>query len=71
VWSEEVLEGVAGLLRRLHDAVGIDLPDSGWREGTAAPEGGEVICHNDVAHYDTEFQAGHPVAFIWTVRPSK
>lgn len=65
LWSEEVLEGVAGLLRRLHDAtVGLDLPGGGWREGAAAPEGGEVICHNDVAPYNTVFQAGRPVAFI-------
>jgi hypothetical protein len=56
LWSEEVMEEVAGLLRRLHDAtVGLDLPGSGWREGAAAPEGGEVICHNDVAHYNTVF----------------
>lgn len=65
LWSQGVLEEVAGLLRRLHDAtVGLDLPDSGWREGAAAPEGGEVVCHNDVAHYNTVFRAGQPVAFI-------
>jgi hypothetical protein len=65
LWSEAVLEEVAGLLRRLHDAtVGLDLPNSGWRQGAAAPEGGEVICHNDVAHYNTVFRAGRPVAFI-------
>jgi hypothetical protein len=65
LWSDAVLEEVAALLRRLHDAtVGLDLPDGGWREGAAAPEGGEVICHNDVAHYNTVFQAGRPIAFI-------
>ena len=65
LWSEEMLEGVARLLRRLHDAtVGLEVPDGGWREGAAAPEGGEVVCHNDVAHYNTVFQAGRPVAFI-------
>lgn len=65
LWSEEVLGEVAGLLRRLHDAtVGLDLPDSGWREGAAAPGGGEVVCHNDVAHYNTVFRDGRPVAFI-------
>ena len=65
LWAEEVLEGVAGLLRRLHDAtVGLDLPEGGWREGAAAPGGGEVVCHNDVAHYNTVFREGRPVAFI-------
>ena len=65
LWSGEVLEEVAHLLRRLHDAtVGLDVTDSGWRDGAAAPEGGEVICHNDVAHYNTVFRAGRPVAFI-------
>jgi hypothetical protein len=64
LWSEEVLEEVARLLRRLHDAtVGVEVPDGGWREGAAAPEGGEVICHNDLARYNTVFQAGRPVAF--------
>jgi hypothetical protein len=65
LWSDQVLEEVAGLLRRLHDAtVGLEVSDSGWREGAAAPEGGAVICHNDVAHYNTVFRAGRPVAFI-------
>jgi aminoglycoside phosphotransferase (APT) family kinase protein len=35
-----------------------------WRQGAGAPGGGEVICHNDVAHYNTVFRAGRPVAFI-------
>ncbi len=65
LWSEEVLEEVAHLLRRLHDAtVGLEVAGGGWREGAAAAEGGEVICHNDVAHYNTVFQAGRPVALI-------
>jgi Phosphotransferase enzyme family len=65
LWSEGVLEDLAGLLRRLHDAtVGLDLPDGRWREGAAAREGGEVVCHDDVAHYDTVFRAGRPVALI-------
>jgi aminoglycoside phosphotransferase (APT) family kinase protein len=65
LWSDTVLEEVARLLRRLHDAtVEMDLPAGGWREGAAALEGGEVICHNDVAHYNTVFRAGRPVAFI-------
>jgi hypothetical protein len=63
--SEKVLEDVAHLLRRLHDAtVGLQVPAGGWREGAEAPGGGEVICYNDVAHYNTVFRAGRPVAFI-------
>jgi aminoglycoside phosphotransferase (APT) family kinase protein len=65
LWSEQVLAAVARLLRRLHDAtVGFDLPAAGWREGAGAPGGGEVVCHNDIAHYNTVFVAGWPVAFI-------
>lgn len=65
LWSDGVLEELARLLRRLHDAtVGLDLPDGRWREGAAAREGGEVVCHNDVAHYNTVFRAGRPVALI-------
>jgi hypothetical protein len=55
-----------GLLRRLHGAtVGFQPPAAAvWRHGAGAPGGGEVICHNDVAHYNTVFVAGRPVAFI-------
>ena len=65
LWSEQVLAEVAGLLRRLHDAtVGFQPSAAVWRHGAGAPGGGEVICHNDVAHYNTVFRAGRPVAFI-------
>jgi hypothetical protein len=65
LWSEQVLIGVAGLLRRLRDATaGFRPPAAMWRHGAGAPGGGEVVCHNDIAHYNTVFAAGRPVAFI-------
>ena len=52
-------------VRRFHDATaGFHLAGAVWRSGAGAPGGGEVICHNDVAHYNTVFRAGRPVAFI-------
>ena len=65
LWSGRVLVAVGRLLRRLHDATaGFDLPGAVWRPGAGDPGGGEVICHNDVAHYNTVFRTGRPVAFI-------
>jgi aminoglycoside phosphotransferase (APT) family kinase protein len=65
LWSEAVLVEAAWLLRRLHDATaGFRPPAAVWRRGAAAPGGGDVICHNDVAHYNTVFVAGRPMAFI-------
>ena len=65
LWSDQVLETAARLLRRFHDATaGFHLAGAVWRSGAGAPGGGEVICHNDVAHYNTVFRAGRPVAFI-------
>ena len=52
------------LLRRYHDAtVGFVPPrDAVWQLPERAPR--EVICHGDVAPYNTVFRTGLPVAFI-------
>lgn len=64
--SEDALMAVADLLRRYHEAAVIlpgweDLP---WR--TRFPETGrwEVICHSDVAPYNTVYAGGVPVGLI-------
>ena len=51
-WAQTdlALASAAALLRRLHDAsVGfVAPPDASWSSEMADPEGGTVICHNDV-----------------------
>ncbi|WP_051324836.1 phosphotransferase [Candidatus Solirubrobacter pratensis] len=49
--TDDALVAVARLLRRLHDA-------------SAGYDGAGVVCHNDVAPYNTVYVDGRPVAFI-------
>jgi hypothetical protein len=65
MWSDVALIGAGWLLRRLHDAtVGYDPPDAPWQQISPDPSLHEVICHNDVAPYNTVFVDGEPRAFI-------
>lgn len=51
-WAQTdlALASAAALLRRLHDASAsfVPPPDATWSTEMADPEGGPVICHNDV-----------------------
>lgn len=64
--ADAALAAAARMLRRLHDtAAGFaPPPDASWRFGVGAPHGGGVICHNDVAPYNTIVAGGRPIAFI-------
>lgn len=66
VWSEDTLVGVARLLRAYHDAVRdfVPPPDAVWQMLVGAPTSGPIICHNDIAPYNTVFHDAVPVAFI-------
>ncbi len=66
VWREETLASVARLLRALHDAtLGFKPPEGArWNTDAAHPEGGEVVCHNDVAPWNTVFRGQRPAALI-------
>lgn len=62
--SDTALTEVAALLRAFHDAT-LDFttpPDATWHFAPRTPA--EVICHGDIAPYNTVFRDGRPVAFI-------
>lgn len=63
--DDEALVGVAGLLRRFHDAVAGFAPPRGadWRRWVGAP-GGPIIRHGDVWPANVVFRDGRPVALI-------
>ncbi len=63
--SDTTLRQAGRLLRRMHDAtVTYDSPDAQWQQVYPDPSHYEVICHNDVAPYNTVFVNGQPRAFI-------
>jgi hypothetical protein len=66
LWYDDTLADVAQLIRRFHDAARSFVPPAGaaWQEAMAFPGGGEVICHNDLAPWNTVFVGHRPVAFI-------
>jgi ADP-ribose pyrophosphatase YjhB (NUDIX family) len=57
VWSERTLVDVGHWLRRYHRAVEGYRPDDSarWWYRDGAPREGEIVCHNDLAPYNTVF----------------
>ncbi len=65
MWSDTALVQASRLLRRLHDvSLGFDPPDARWQMVYPDSSWHEVICHNDIAQYNTVFVNGEPRAFI-------
>lgn len=64
VVSDEALAEMAVLLRGLHDASADFVPPAGASWYFEPREPVEVICHGDVAPYNTVFRDGRPVALI-------
>jgi hypothetical protein len=66
MWSDAALAGAARLLRRLHDAtLGYAAPEGvAWQFAYPDPTRHEVICHNDMAPYNTVFRDEVPRALI-------
>jgi hypothetical protein len=63
--SDEALESIAVLIRRLHDASeAIDTSAMSWSSEMADPEGGPVVCHNDVCLENVVFRDGGAVALL-------
>jgi hypothetical protein len=66
LWREDTLTALARLIRQFHDAAATFTPpaDAAWQQTAAHPGGGDVICHNDLAPWNTVFAEGQPIAFI-------
>ncbi|WP_229847874.1 phosphotransferase enzyme family protein [Streptomyces melanogenes] len=64
--TETALRSVGSLLRRLHDASAAVAVDTGaeWPRSLADPEGGTMLCHNDVCPDNVVFRDGRAVALI-------
>lgn len=63
--SDTALESVTGLIRALHDASEhIDTSAMTWSSEMADPEGGPVVCHNDVCLENVVFRDGRAVALL-------
>jgi hypothetical protein len=65
--GDHVLSELGALLRRMHQAqAGFVVPPGAvWHSGPLAPpEGGELICHNDLFPPNVIFRDGSPVALI-------
>jgi aminoglycoside phosphotransferase (APT) family kinase protein len=66
VMTESALSSVGGLLRRLHEAGAAVEVEAGveWARDLADPEGGTVLCHNDVCLENVVFRDGRAAALI-------
>lgn len=66
MWSSGTLTATAKLLKRVHEATStFKIPtDAKWLWKENATDGTRVICHNDIALWNTVFRHQKPVAFI-------
>ncbi|MEO6989716.1 MAG: phosphotransferase [Aquihabitans sp.] len=63
--SDQALQSVTRLIRELHDASElVDASGLSWSSEMADPEGGPVICHNDVCLENVVFRDGRAVALL-------
>ncbi|MGW1229999.1 phosphotransferase [Streptomyces sp. NPDC001515] len=64
--TEDALRSVGALLRRLHDA-SADVPldtHAPWPDELSDPQGGPLLCHNDVCPENVVFRDGRAAALI-------
>ncbi len=63
--TDEALGSVARLMRRFHDAARTYEPlDDTWSDEMADPDGGPIVCHNDVCLENVVFRDGEAVALL-------
>ena len=66
-WSQAdtALASIARLLRQMHDAAhSFDPRGHSWHHALSDPEGGAIVCHNDVEPSNVVFRDGIAVGFI-------
>lgn len=66
VMTDDALVSAARLLRSFHDvAARLELPSGlRWSEEMADPQGGPIICHNDVCPENVVYRDGRAVALL-------
>jgi Phosphotransferase enzyme family len=66
MWTDDALVAAARLARRYHDAIEgfVPPPDARWRAQVGAPDDDGIICHNDLAPWNTIFLDAEPYALI-------
>jgi len=64
--TDEALVSLGGLLRRFHGATATfdQTSATGWSDEWSDPEGGPVVCHNDLFPENVVLRGGRVVAFI-------
>lgn len=64
--GDATLVAVAGFYRAFHTASAsfAPPPDARWWRSIGAPNGDEIVCHNDLAPWNTVFQDDEPVGLI-------
>lgn len=63
--SDAALASVATLMREFHRVSGTLTPDdSSWSDEMADPEGGSIVCHNDVCLENIVFRNGLAVGLL-------
>lgn len=66
VMTDQALASAGRLLRRYHDTViELELPeDLQWSDEMADPEGGTIICHNDICPENVVYRDGEAFALL-------
>jgi hypothetical protein len=63
--TDTALMSIAMLMRRFHDAArGFDPVGCTWSEELADPDGGPIVCHNDVCLENVVFRDGMAVGLL-------
>ncbi len=66
VQTDAALASIARLMRRFHDASASYRPtdDDTWSDELADPQGGSLVCHNDVCLENVVFRDGEAIALL-------
>jgi aminoglycoside phosphotransferase (APT) family kinase protein len=63
--ADAALASVGRILRRYHETVsGLGTPDLKWSDELRDPQGGPLVCHNDVCPENVVFREGAAVALL-------